>query len=431
VTLDTLRADHVGAYGDAARTPSLDRLAAQATVFEQAAAPMPMTLPSHFSLFTGRYPREHGVLSNALALPDSARVLTEVLSESGYRTGAFVAVSLLDEDSGAAQGFATFDGPRGARQRPAEEVVPRALEWLGECPEDEPFFLWVHLFDPHLPYEPPAEFRSGLDPALARELPKLDLHSIHRLAAQNGGDLPAEVLAHARALYRGEVEYLDGWIGKLLEGVDARNGGETLTVFVADHGESFERGVFFEHTESLGEGALRIPLLIRFPRLFPAGARVSQQVSMVDLAPTILEALELPPLPNVAGRSLRGLAAEGERYVLVQHPVYSSETLANRKAMHAALRSVAGEPARVIHDGEDMTGVVGAGWKYLRTSSGREELYRLGDEGTELGAREPARLLALRAELERQLAAHPVTILDADKIDPGLLKELQDLGYGQ
>lgn len=431
VTLDTLRADHVGAYGTRARTPNLDRLALRSTVYEHVAAPMPMTRPSHFSLFTGRYPREHGVLSNALALPDSETVLAEVLSAQGYQSAGFVAVSLLDADSGAAQGFATFDSPEGGRQRTGDEVVPRALAWLEARTGPAPFFLWVHLFDAHLPYDPPAAYRHELDPTLAEKLPALDLRTLHGLAHANGGDLPRPVLEHGLALYRGEVEALDHWIGELLDGVERLTAGQpTLTAVVADHGESFERGVFFEHTESLGEETLRLPLLISYPPLFPPGTRVAAQASMIDLAPTLLEALGLPDLPRASGRSLLAKAPDPGRLVLVQHPVYSSETLANRTAMQRAMRSVAGMPTHEIRSGEDMTGLVGEGWKYLRASSGREELYRLDDESLELGAAHPEVLARLGSELTRQLAAHPLRVLDTTKIDPELLRELGELGYG-
>jgi len=429
VTLDTLRADHVGAYGDGARTPNLDRLARAATVFEQAHAPMPMTLPSHFSLFTGRYPREHGVVSNALALPQSAETLAERLRAAGYATAGFVAVSLLDAESGAAQGFERFDAPR-ERQRRAEEVVPRALEWLASRPPGEPVFLWVHLFDPHLPYAPPPDFRRDLDARLAGELPALELATLHRIALANGGDLPRKVFEHARGLYRGEVEYLDHWIGRLLEGVDARRAPEeTLTVVVADHGESFEDGVFFEHSESLGEGALRVPLLIRYPPRFAPGARVARPASLVDLAPTLLEALGLAPLPGVAGRSL--LAPEEPRAVLVQHPVYTSETLANRQALQAAMRSVAGEPTRAIVAGEERVGVIDGGHKLLRSSAGATELFALEPGGRERAVEDPATRARLLTELERLLAQHPFTLLDDSKVDEALLEELRDLGYAR
>jgi arylsulfatase A-like enzyme len=429
ITVDTLRADHLGAYGASApATPHIDRLAREGLLFERASAPMPLTLPAHFSIFTGRYPREHGVLNNALALPDSARTLAEILAEHGYRTGAFTAVSLLDRASGAAQGFEHFRSPEGTRQRRAEEVVPEALHWVAGLPDDAPFFLWVHLYDPHLPYDPPNGFRDGLDPELARTLPALDLRTICALAAENQGDVPAAVLAHGRALYRGEVAYADHWVGTLLTGLERPLG--PLVVLTADHGESFEDGVFFEHAESLFEAATRIPLILRHPRLLPAGERRHGQASAVDIAPTILDLLGIAAPPG-SGRSLLALADDAERYVLLQHPLYSSETLDNRTQIQRTVRSVGGMPTRAIPVGQDSLGLVGGGWRFLRAGE-REELYpelRAAGATRELAAEQPETAARLRALLDQELALRPLTVLDASGIEAELLEELRELGY--
>jgi len=162
ITVDTLRADYLGAYGSsAARTPHIDRLAREGSLFEQAAAPMPLTRPTHASILTARYPREPGVVNNAPSLPPASWTLAEILHAEGYRTGAFVAVALLSAEAGFAQGFETYRSPNTSKERPADEVVPEALEWLAALSKDEPFFLWTHVFDPHLPYAPPAEYRDG------------------------------------------------------------------------------------------------------------------------------------------------------------------------------------------------------------------------------------------------------------------------------
>jgi hypothetical protein len=166
VTVDTLRADHVGVYADGAETPRIDDLAREGTVFERCAAPMPLTRPAHFSMLTSLYPREHGVLNNAMVLPDEARSLAEILAEHGYRTGGFVGVRLLGPDSGAAQGFERFDQPEESRERRAETVVRRALDWLDRVGREQPRFLWVHVFDPHMPYAPPEPFFGGPEDGL-------------------------------------------------------------------------------------------------------------------------------------------------------------------------------------------------------------------------------------------------------------------------
>ena len=175
ITIDTLRADELGAYGASpSRTPNLDRLAQESTVFERAAAPMPLTRPSHSSLFTSRYPREHGVLNNRMSLPLEELTLAEILADHGYRTGAFVGVELLSPKSGIGQGFETHDSPGERRQRPADDVVSTALEWIGSIGRREPFFAWVHLFDPHQPYELLDPTLGEVDAELHRELPAVD-----------------------------------------------------------------------------------------------------------------------------------------------------------------------------------------------------------------------------------------------------------------
>ena len=179
ITVDTLRADALRPYhatgptrdGDAPDTPRMSGLAREATLFENAAAPMPLTRPSHFSIFTGLYPREHGVVNNQIRLPDAKETLAEILSGHGYHTGGVVAVDLLGDDSGAQQGFAHYGSPRDRLQWSAPDVVKKARAWLATIPADEPFFLWVHLFDPHQPYDPPSEFRGDLDVALQAQLP--------------------------------------------------------------------------------------------------------------------------------------------------------------------------------------------------------------------------------------------------------------------
>jgi hypothetical protein len=437
VTIDTLRADALGAYGARpSPTPNLDRLAGESTLFERALAPMPLTRPAHFSMLTARYPREHGVLNNRLALPASETTLAERLRDAGWRTGAFVGVGLLGPGSGAERGFETMGTPRG-RTRGAEEVVGEALAWVERLPGSDPFFLWVHLFDPHLPYEPPPALRAGVDPELGRSLPSVGWKELEAAARASGGDVPRAVLEHARRLYAGEVASIDRWVGALLEGIGAARGeGELALVFTADHGECFEGGVWFEHSDCLRDGALRVPLLVRAAS-FPPGRRVATPVSHVDLAPTLLRiaGLELPA--GFSGRPLQDLlGAEEERFVLVQYPFYQ-EKIEGRRNRQAVIRSVAGEPVAPILIATEKVGIVGSRWKYLRTlgqGSSAEELFAVGEGGeepAELSALAPAERERLAAGLDAELAAHPLRILDAERINPELLESLRALGYAE
>lgn len=431
ITVDTLRADHVGAYGSTVtRTPHIDRLAEEAVVFEHASAPMPLTRPSHFSILTSRYPREHGVVNNAMSLPESALTLAEIFAAEGYRTGAFVSVRLLGSGSGAQQGFEDFDVPERT-QRAAEEAVPLALSWLDE--EDErPTFLWLHLFDPHQPYAPAEEYRAGLDPGLVEHVPAMDWETLIQFARANEGDIPARVFEYTKNLYAREVEYTDHWIGELTDGLRARGLlDDTVLVFTADHGEAFENGYFFEHADSLYEGTMHVPLLVRHPSTLVPGRRVAGQVSLIDVAPTVLEAAGLDVPAAFSGRSLVDADDEPDRLVLLQHPFYQPDAALRRPDRQSELGTVAGMPTAPVLVGAERVGVVGGGWKYLRTGED-EELYRLEPTPNEAQNRigeSPDRGERLRAALEEALSSHPLNIIDPGEINPQLLQELRDLGY--
>jgi arylsulfatase A-like enzyme len=427
ITVDTLRADHVGAYDPRASTPRIDAFASGATVFERSTAPMPLTRPSHFSLLTSLYPREHGVMNNAMALPDTARTLTEMLDEGGYRTGGFVAVRLLGPDSGADQGFDHFEQPE-ARESVAADVVSHALSWVDGLDGSEPFFLWVHLFDPHLPYDPPAEYRGGV-PA---DRPRIDCSFLMDVAGRNDGDVPAEILEEGKTLYRGEVSYVDHWIGELLDGLDARRAqDETLVVFTADHGECFENGVFFEHADCLWEPGVHIPLIVRYPPEFPAGRRVAEPTTILDVAPTVLRAAGLEVPDGLSGRALQDHGRFGDRTILLQYPFYQPSAADRRPQRLDVVRSVAGEPTTPILLGVERVGLVDRQWKYLRSGE-TQALYSLAptvDERNDKIAEFPEIAERMRRLLEQQLQSHPLVLLDAPEINEELLETLRALGY--
>jgi arylsulfatase A-like enzyme len=431
ITVDTLRADHLGAYGSsAARTPHIDRLAREGSLFERAAAPMALTRPTHASILTARYPREHGVVNNAISLPDASRTLAEILHAEGYRTGAFVAVALLSAKAGFAQGFETFHAPTTSKQRPADEVVPEALEWLAGLSKNEPFLLWTHVFDPHLPYAPPAEYRDGGESAAAGGLPEVSWPVLREIASRNGGDVPASVLRQAKSLYRGEIAYADHWIGRLLKEVDRLRGlDDTVVVLTADHGECFENGIYFEHSDCLSQAALRVPLIVRYPPEFAGGTRRSGQASSIDVAPTVLRALGLEGPADQSGRPLQDLDSDEDRYVLVQYPLYQPRAAQSRSHKRQVIRSVGGEPVAPILVDAQKVGIVGPSWKYLRSEAG-DELYALDptEEAREPGGA-PDMRTELAAELDRQLEAHPLNVIDAGEINDELRETLRVLGY--
>ena len=283
VTIDTLRADALGSYGGPAATPNLDRLAAAGARFEFAHAHAVVTLPSHASILTGRYPFEHGIHDNSgYRLPDGSRTLATMLRDEGFATGAFVAAFPLDSQFGLDQGFDVYDDRFGVAEgpsdftiaeRPAEAVVAVARAWIESQPG--PWLAWVHLFDPHAVYRPPPPFDAR----------------------------------YAGSPYHGEVAYTDYALGPLLAAAREGGGRPTLVVVTSDHGESL--GEHGERTHGLFayEATLRVPLIIaqvgRTSAAPPAEGFVSTEpVRHVDVVPSILDALALPAPPALSGRSL-------------------------------------------------------------------------------------------------------------------------------
>ncbi|MDP6980958.1 MAG: sulfatase [Myxococcota bacterium] len=440
ITVDTLRADSLdldsalpGASATAAsRTPRLASLAAQGTVFRRATAPMSLTRPSHFSILTGRYPREHGVVNNQLALPAEAQSVSRELQRAGYATAGFVAVSLLGRGSGAEHGFEHFVAPERALEWRASRVVDAASQWLDSLEGDAPFFAWVHLFDPHQPYDPPADARAGLDADLLRRHPVLGWQQFLEIAKASGGQISFEVARHAQALYAAEVSAVDREVGRLLEKVDARFGAdETVVVFTADHGECFENGVYFEHSDCLFEGGVRVPLIVRYPKEFESGKQVDDLVSNADVAPTLLQAAGLEVPAEMTVPSLRDRAAAGTREVLLQNPFYPSSVLPARRHRQVVIRRVAGESVAPFESGAPRLGLVRGDWKYLRGERG-DELYAVSVDAkpeVNVAYREREARSVMGAALDAALERHPAAAIESSELNPELLQSLRALGY--
>ena len=279
ITVDTLRADAVGAYGKPdAGTPWMDRLAAAGLRFDDAHAHNVVTLPSHANILSGRYPLDHGVRDNAgFRFPPGMDTLATLLKARGYATGAFVSAFPLDARFGLGRGFDVYeDSFVDAQARPAfleqerrgTETVALARRWL-DAQGDRPVFCWVHLYEPHAPYRPPPEL------------------------AARFADRP----------YQGEVAAADAALGPLLEPLLASgDDGRTLVVLTADHGESLGEHGEATHGLFAYEATLRVPLLVYGPRLPPRVERAPAR--HVDVLPTILDALAVPVPAGLPGRSL-------------------------------------------------------------------------------------------------------------------------------
>lgn len=305
ISIDTLRPDHLGAYGyERDTSPSLDGLARDGVLWENAYAPSPATVASHATLFTGRYPYQHRTLNYATALPDAERTLAEILAEAGYRTFAVATSVRFHPGSGFPQGFETYQTlhelDKNARSRAATD---RVLE-LAAAADGRPFFGFVHYFGPHGPYWPPEPYRSRWQTGPAPELPG-GPSGFLKGHKEPGHSVPPRTLRYLRALYDAEILYLDRDLSRLLAGLDEQGLARgTLVVVVSDHGEEFEEHDGLGHARTLYEESLRVPLLMRWPDGLPAGRRVAWPAQLVDVVPTVLDLVGEPLPPGLPGRSL-------------------------------------------------------------------------------------------------------------------------------
>ena len=303
ISLDTVRADHLSVYGyHRPTTPNLARLAEEGVVFEQAFTPTPWTVPAHMSLFTSLYPSVHSI-SHLTPQSDMSKMLPEMLKDAGYLTAAFVA-PVLSEEYGFSKGFEHYF--RTERVRPADIMVDRALEWLAQDPNrpvvrDQPFFLFLHLFDAHHPYEPPWPFDTAYVPAYGPNIQEISRS--HPYAQDK--KLTTEERSEVVALYDGEIAYTDFAVGRFLDELNVLGlYDSSLIVVFGDHGEGFLEHGLMNHGNSVYDELIRVPLLVRFPRARHAGRRVEEPAQLIDVTPTILKEVGIAPLPAMQGSFL-------------------------------------------------------------------------------------------------------------------------------
>ena len=282
ITLDTLRADHLSAYGSTlVKTPALDRLAGEGTRFAHAMSSAPLTLPAHSSIFTGRFPPEHGVRDNGgFFLNPEQTTLAEMLKAKGFATGGFIAAFVLDGKWGIDQGFDEYvddfdiserrGRSMGNVQRPGNEVVDKALPWIDSV-KDSRFFAWIHLYDPHTPYDPPEPYKT-------------------------------EYKGHP---YRGEVAFTDAQVGRIVAFLEERGLlDKTIVAVLGDHGESLGDHGEESHGFFIYESVTHVPFIVRAP-FSNTGARVvADPVRIIDLTPTILALAGVAAPDGMSGRSL-------------------------------------------------------------------------------------------------------------------------------
>jgi choline-sulfatase len=394
VTLDTTRADRLGCYGYAdAETAVLDGLARDGVLFERCITPTAFTLPSHCSIMTGEYPASHGVRINGdLALADAQTTLAERLSAMGYRTGAFVGAFVLDSRWGLKQGFEHYDDyfklkpgeqlDLAGVQRPGNKVVDAALEWLDQK-DARPFFAWVHLYDPHTPYEPPEPWRSRWNDSLSH-------------------------------LYDGEIAFTDSQVGRLLDWLESKGlGKKTIAVIVADHGEGLGSHGEAEHGYFVYDYAVHVPFLMSLPVEGYHGVRIPAEVRTIDIVPTLLQLIGAPPAKKVDGVSL---------VPLLTHPSRQGPRYAYSESMSPPMQ----------YGWSALYSLRTRAYKYI--DAPKPELYDLKadpDEEENLIAQLPQVAKQLRQELtkmrEGMSAERPET--QEANIDEETLRRLASLGY--
>jgi choline-sulfatase len=419
ISIDTLRADHVSAYGYALpTTPNIDAsVARRGHRFAHAYAPVAKTLPSHTTMMTGLHPRQLGVMHNRLVVPSEAETLAETLSARGYSTAAFVSSVVLHQRFGLAQGFSTYvDVEEHQIERLGAETVERANAWVSTVGE-RPFFLFVHLFDPHRPYHAPPEFRAAWS-APGVPLPR-EVGFLKQPQA-----VTAEVVAQVVAAYDAEIAYADHQVGRLLSHVEqAGLGRRTVIVVVGDHGESMDElliryGYAFDHGEFLHAHQLRVPLIVLVPG-GDEGIVHQQPVSLIDLAPTLLDLLGVPLPSRMTGRSLLPLMEEKS---VTPSPVFSELEGRRGRARRWPPELRAGAQSLVLRN-----------WHLMRAGRLPPELYDLerdpGENANVADAqREVTAELSNRLEKAAEVARRHLAVARPDD-DPAVAERLRALGY--
>lgn len=387
VTIDTLRPDHLHCYGyGKIETPTLDRIAQSGVVFENAVTQTPLTPPSHASIFTGLNPPTHKVRdTGGFVLSRSTPTLASLLEEKGWDTAAFISSAVLKKRFGFDHGFAVYDDqmprPGNAQKYPedaerrAGDTVDRAVQWL-DSRNGMPFFLWVHLYDPHAPYDPPSPFREQYNDRL----------------------------------YDGEIAYADRELGRLFDAVHKKSPAEkTLIAILSDHGESLGEHGEFTHGVFLYDATLRIAFLLSGPGV-PAGMRVKQQARTIDFLPSILDLM--------GGRA--PAAAEGASLTPYFQGKDAPTAVSYAETLYPKI-NLGWSELRAIRTNR---------WKYIRAP--KPELYDLSqdpDERTNVIAGHAVEVQRFEAQLRAPIGTDGTEKVETAMLDQHTLDQLRSLGY--
>jgi len=424
VSLDTVRPDHLSVYGYFRKTtPFLERLSEESVTFNNAYTPCPHTVTAHTSLFTSAYPSEHKTLYNGWKLKDwSKPLLAEVLKKAGYQTGAVVSSAVLASWHNLNRGFEFYhdkdfehqvgivkkkeNGPNlkiDFNQRRASEVINWAQKWLNEIDPKQPFFLFLHFYDAHRPYDPDPNYNAPfkLDPEFIKYL--TDNHYL----MQDKYD--------SVNTYDNQLSYLDYNLEKFFSYLKSQGLlDKTLIIITADHGEGLGQHNLMSHGLYLYEDQVRIPLIIRFPDKASAGMRIDARVNLIDIAPTILEYLKLKDPMEPRGTSLLGII-QG-----VKKQPRSCEFFERR--WYEPSKRAKGRKAGALCDE----------WKIIWADEEENELYNLNSdkfELTNLREMEQKKFLELESEVKKHLDDVKFFSVQKQTIPKEVQEQLKALGY--
>lgn len=398
ISVDTLRADHLGHYGHPHPTsPNLDKLAAQSLVFNDMICEVPLTAPSFAAMMTSQYPRTTGVTRNGIRLPDTVPTVAEIFSAAGYQTMCVTSNwTLKSRLSGLDRGFAVYDdGFKKKRwlilksEREATEVTDLALEQLAARKADQPFFAWFHYSDPHAPYK---------------------LHTKFQVSTE--ADYEGDPGAKEKMRYDSEIRYTDFEIQRLLAALPREN---TFIVFVSDHGESLREHGYLGHGRRMYQNGLQIPFFIHGPGIAPG--RTKAPVRGIDLGPTLLDLAGIAP-------------AEGMQGVVLTKALPGADRIRVVETYGGAVLNIPGAKELMTASGPELQSAISGGWKLIEGTE--PELYYLPNDPNEtfnLATRSPDRLSSLTVKIEQWSKTVSSNRAEDAQLSNEDVEALRSLGY--
>ncbi len=421
ISLDTVRADHLSCFGyHRATTPGIDRIAEEGVTFTRAFTQIAHTLPAHLSLFMSRYPREHKVLFNDWKPLEKFPVLAESLKTRGIKTGAIVSAAVLEAEFGLGPGFDYYDDEcdsfignmirdRKIYRRTADKVVDRAIKWLKKQDSSKPFFLFLHFFDAHTNYD--------LTPKEYSRMFKTDPQLTRIMETRNQDERLARKINH----YDGSIRFVDDELSRFWSFLNESGVyDKALIIIISDHGECLGQHNWYHHGLYVYEELMHIPVIMRFPEGEHAGKKIDALVSLVDIAPTILDFYNVRQMADSRGKSLlplvRGETDNIYQYIFLERRWYPEKNEENKKNWAPG----------------EKFGVRSEKWKYIWASEEADELFDLEKdphELTSIASEHPDIMEIMKKELDNYFALVKKEIIVPQEIDEKSRKKLEALGY--